>query len=157
MIKAGSMMTKEVVTIKPSSGILEAAKLATSKSVSSLVVLEKDRPVAVVSESDVIKGILSKKNKVKDIMNRNFLIITPETTFFEITKNLREKDIRRFPVVENDKLVGLITETDILETTRDFTRMHQIIQDVILAIFGITLKSRFTKCHISHCIWIQTI
>ena len=137
MIKAGSMMTREVVTISPSSGILEAARLATSKSVSSLVVLEKNKPVAVVSESDIIKGIISRKNKVKDIMNRNFLVVTPETTFIEISRSLREKDMRRFPVVENGRLVGLITETDILETTRDFTRMHQIIQDIILAIFGI--------------------
>lgn len=137
MIRARSMMTKEVITVSPSSGILEAAKLATSKSVSSLVVLEKGKPIAVVSESDIIKAAISKKSKVKDIMNSNFLVITPETTFIEISRNLREKDIRRFPVVENDRLVGLITETDILETTRDFTRMHQIIQDIILAIFGI--------------------
>src|SRR3989344_4995246 len=137
MIKARRMMTREVLTISPSSGILEAARLATSKSVSSLVVLEKNKPVAVVSESDIIKGIISRKNKVKDIMNRNFLVVTPETTFIEISRSLREKDMRRFPVVENGRLVGLITETDILETTRDFTRMHQIIQDIILAIFGI--------------------
>ena len=39
--------------------------------------------------------------------------------------------------MENDKLVGLITETDIIETTRDFTRLDQIIQEVILTIFGL--------------------
>lgn len=137
MIKARSMMTKDVITIGPAASILEAAKLSTSKSVSSLVVVEKNKPVAVVSESDVIKGVISKKSKVKDILNKDFMIISPETTFYEINKALMEKGIRRFPVVENDALVGLVTETDIIETTRDFTRMHQIIQDVILAIFGI--------------------
>lgn len=137
MIKAKSMMTKDVITISPSSGILEAAKLATSKSVSSLVVVEKNNPIAVVSESDIIKGAISGKSKVRDIMSKNFLAISPRTSFYDITKAMTEKDIKRFPVVEEGRLVGLITETDILGATRDFTRMHQAVQDVILAIFGI--------------------
>ncbi|MBI4452273.1 CBS domain-containing protein [Candidatus Woesearchaeota archaeon] len=137
MIKAKNMMTKEVITISPNSSVLEASKLSTSKSVSSLIVLEANKPVAVVSERDIIKAVLSKKTKVRDIMNKNFLTISPNTTFYEITRTLREKNIKRFPVVDGNKLIGIITETDIVEATRDFTRLHQIIQDAILAIFGI--------------------
>ena len=136
MIKARSMMTKDVITISPSSGMLDAARLATSKSVSSLVVVEKGIPIAVISESDIIKGVLSKK-KVRDVMSKNFLIISPETSFYEISKAMRGKGITRFPVVEEGRLAGLVTETDILGATRDFTRMHQVIQDIILGIFGI--------------------
>ena len=137
MIKAKSMMTKDVITISPSSSILEAAKLATSKSVSSLVVVEKGNSIAVVSESDIIKGVISGKNKIKDIMNKNFLAISPGTSFYDINKAMADKNIKRFPVVDEGRLVGLITETDILGATRDFTRMHQTVQDIILAIFGI--------------------
>ena len=137
MIKARNMMTKDVITISPSSGILEAAKLATSKSVSSLVVVEKGDPIAVVSESDIIKGVISGKRKVRDIMNKNFLAISPDKSFYDVNKTMMDGNIKRFPVVEEGRLVGLITETDILGATRDFTRMHQIVQDVILAIFGI--------------------
>lgn len=137
MIKAKDMMTRDVVTITKDSSVLESSKLLTSKSVSSLVVIENGNPVAVVSERDIIQGMLSKKSKVRDIMNRNFIVISPDTTFYEVTKLLREKNVKRFPVVDNGKLVGIITETDIIETTRDFTRLHQIVQDVILAVFGI--------------------
>ena len=137
MIKTGSIMTKQVVTISTSSSIMEAAKLMTSKSVSSLVVVEKNTPIAIVSEKDIIKGIVSKKTKIKDVMDREFIVISPMTKFSDISKSLREKKIKRFPVVENEKLIGLITETDIIETTRDFTRFHEIVQEVILAIFGI--------------------
>lgn len=137
MIKAKNMMTKEVVTITKDSSVLEASKLLTSKSVSSLVVIENNNPVAVVSERDIIKGTLSKKTKVNDIMNWSFIVIPPDLTFYQITKMLREKNIKRFPVVDNAKLIGIITETDIVEATRDFTRLHQIIQDVILTVFGI--------------------
>ena len=137
MIKVGSIMTKEVVAISPGSTIMEAAKLLASKSVSSLVVMEKNKPIAIISENDVIKGLISKKTKVKDVMSRDFMIISPSAKFSDITKSLREKKIKRFPVVENDQLTGLITETDIIQATRDFTRFHQIVQEAILAIFGL--------------------
>ena len=137
MIKIRSIMTGDVITTSQSLGIVEAAKLMTSKSVSSLVVVEKDAPVAIVSEKDIISGIISKKTKIRDVMDKEFLTISPMTKFSEISKSLRGKKIKRFPVVENKKLIGLITETDIVEATRDFTRFHQIVQEVILTIFGL--------------------
>ena len=137
MIKVGSIMTKEVVTISQTSTIMEAAKLMASKSVSSLVVVEKNKPISIISENDVINGIVSKKSKVKDVMSKDFMVISPSTKFSDITKSLREKKIKRFPVVENGQLTGLITETDIIQATRDFTRFHQIVQEVILTIFGL--------------------
>ena len=137
MIKIKDIMTKEVVTIAKSAGIIEASKIMSSKSVSSLVVIDKGKPVAVVSENDIIAGISSKKNKVKDIIKKDFIVISPLTRFSEIEKAARNREIKRFPVVENGKLVGLITETDIIQATRDFTRVHQIVQEIILAIFGL--------------------
>lgn len=137
MIRAKNMMTREVISVSPGSTIDEAAKQLLSKSVSSLIVSEKGKPIAVLSEGDVIRGVLSKKSKIKDVMDRNFVIINPNTPFNDISKMIRQKQITRFPVVENDKLIGLITETDIVEATRDFTRFHQIVQDIILTIFGI--------------------
>ena len=137
MIKVKNIMTKEVIAINPGASIADAANLMTSKSVSSLVVAEKGKPIAVISENDVIRGILSKKTKVKDVMSKNFMLISPMTKFSEISRHLRNGKFRRFPVVENDKLIGLITETDIIEATRDFTRFHQIVQEVILTVFGL--------------------
>lgn len=137
MIKVRSIMTKEVITISKDSSILEAARQMITKSVSSLVVIEKNKPVAIISENDIVNGIISKKTKIKDVMSKEFMIISPLTRFSEIVKSLREKRIKRFPVVENGKLIGLITETDVIETTRDFTRFHQIVQEAILAIFGL--------------------
>ena len=137
MIKIRSIMTKDVVTITKSSSIMEAAKLMASKAVSSLVVAEKGKAIAIVSENDILNGIVSKKRSVSDIMSQKFMIVSPSTKFSEISKTVREKKIKRFPVVENEKLIGMITETDLIQATRDFTRFHQIVQEVILAIFGL--------------------
>ena len=139
MIKIKNIMSSNVITVSKESSIMEAAKIMTAKSVSSLVVVvvEKNMPIAMITEGDIIKGILLKKTKVKDIMSKKFVTVSPKTRFFAISKTSREKNIKRFPVVENEKLIGLITETDIIEATRDFTRFHQIMQDTILTIFGL--------------------
>ena len=137
MLKVKNIMTKEVITISQNSSIKDAARLMTSKSVSGLVVVDKKKPVGVVSENDIIKGIVAKKKNIKDIISKEFFTIAPTTRFNYIVKSLKDKNIKKFPVVENDKLLGLITETDIIEATRDFTRIHQIVQEAILAIFGL--------------------
>ena len=80
-------MTKDVVAIGKNSGIMEAATKMVSKSVSSLVVFDKNKPVAIISEHDIIKGLVSKKTKVEDIMDNEFMIVSPHTAFSEITKS----------------------------------------------------------------------
>lgn len=137
MIRAKNMMTKEVISISPSTSIMEAANISLAKGVSSLVVTENQKPIAVLSERDIITAVLSRKSKVKDVMDRDFVIINPNTSFNTVSRLMRQKRVTRFPVVENNKLVGLVTESDIVEATRDFTRFHQAVQDVILTIFGI--------------------
>ncbi|MFH0868349.1 MAG: CBS domain-containing protein [Candidatus Woesearchaeota archaeon] len=140
MIKAKTIMTENVVTVNENMSIPEAAKLIVNKGVSCLLVVKNDIPMAIVTENDLIKGSIKKapnKLRVKDIMNKNFLTISPSTGYPYILQKLRKEKIKRFPVIENNKLKGIITETDIVNATRDFTRFHQIMQEVILAIFGL--------------------
>jgi CBS domain-containing protein len=140
MIKAKTIMTENVITINENSALTEAAKLMVGKHVTSLLVIKNDMPTAIVTENDLIKGSLNKnprKVRIKDIMSKNFLIIGPDTTYPYILRKLRKEQIKRFPVVENNKLVGIITETDIVDATRDFTRFHQIMQEIILTVFGL--------------------
>jgi len=65
MIRAKNMMSREVIAVSQNSSIMDAAQLSLSKSVSSLVVMEKEKIVAVLSERDIIAGVLLKKSKVK--------------------------------------------------------------------------------------------
>ena len=140
MIKARAIMTENVITAKEDATIEEAASLMMRKHVKSLIVTKDSKPIAIVTQKDLIKGSLNKnpgKVRIKGIMNKNFLAVNPDTNYLFIAKKLKEGGISRFPVVEHDKLVGIITETDIVDATRDFTRFHQIMQEVILAVFGL--------------------
>jgi len=140
MIRAKTIMTENVITISENATIEEAAKLMVNKHVNSLLITKNNYPIAIVAENDLIKGTLNKnpkKVKVKDFMNKDFLTLNINANYSYIVKKLRNEKIKRFPVVENNKLVGIITEMDIIDTTRDFTRFHQIMQEVILAVFGL--------------------
>ena len=140
MIKAKTIMTENVITINESATITEAAKLMLNKHVKSLLVAKNNKPIAIVTENSLIKGALNKspnKVKIKDVMSKEFLIVNANTSYSYIIKKLREEKIKRFPVVENDKLIGIITETDVVDATRDFTKFHQIMQETILIVFGL--------------------
>ena len=133
-------MTENVITINENASIPGAAKLMVSKHVDSLLVTKNNMPTAIIVKNDLIKGLVNKnpsRINVKDIMSKNFFITNPGTSYPYLLKKLRREHIKRFPVVENNKLVGIITETDIVDATRDFTRFHQIMQEVILAVFGL--------------------
>ena len=140
MIQAKSIMTESVITISENATVAAAAALMINKNVKSLLVVKDNIPIAIVTENGLIKGALSPRSsstKVRNIMDNKFRVISPNTNYFDIVKKLRKEKIKRFPVVENGRLIGLITETDVINATRDFTRFHQIMQEVILAVFGL--------------------
>ena len=140
MIKAKTIMTENVITINENATIEEAAKLLLNKNINCLLITKENYPIAIVTKNNLIKSTLNKnpkKVKVKEIMNKDFLIININANYSYIIKKLRNEKVKRFPVVENNKLVGIITDMDIVDTTRDFTRFHQILQEVILAVFGL--------------------
>jgi len=140
MIKAKSIMTENVITVNQDATVEAAANLITNKHVNSLLVTINNIPIAVVTKNDLIRGTLTKnpKNiKVKNVMSKKFLIINPDTKYSFLVNELKKRDIKKFPVVDNNKLVGIITETDVVDATRDFTRYHRILQEVIFTIFGL--------------------
>ena len=70
---------------------------------------------------------------VRDVMTRNLITVDPETSFTDALKIMRENKIRRLPVLENGKLVGIVTEKDILyaspskATTLDVWELHYLL------------------------------
>lgn len=139
MIRARAIMTENVTVIKEDATIAEAAKLIISKNLNNLLVIKKNIPIAVVTTHDLIEGIvnISPKARVRNVMSKNYFVIDPNINYYNLVKKLKEEKMKIFPVVEKDRLIGIITETDIVDATRDFTRFHQIMQEVILTVFGL--------------------
>jgi CBS domain-containing protein len=121
MPQVQDIMTSRVVVVSPSSSAIQAARLMTDHRLSCLVVVENDRPVGIITERDFVsKIVVAKKDaervSVKEIMSNRLVTVSPEASIKEASRLLRENSIRRLPVVEGERLVGIVTVTDFVSS-----------------------------------------
>jgi len=134
-------MTQDVATVSPTETLLQAAKNMVKRKVKSIVVTKGKKPIALLHEEDIIRSVFEhKKNpkttKVSTVMHADYTIISPETRFFEVEAVIDENPEKKFLVVKNDEVVGIVTQTDVINATRDFTKYHYFLQEAILVLFG---------------------
>jgi len=113
-------VVKKVVTIDTGASLLEACKLMSDEGVSSLVVTAANKIAGIVTERDCVRrGVAAevdpKDMRIGDIMSKPVVTITPDKSIGEASDLMRSKGIRRLVVVDNDKLVGIITSDDIIK------------------------------------------
>ena len=122
------MMTKNPMTIDSQTLVLDAQKIMRENNIRRLPVVEKGKLVGIITHHDILEAApspatslsvhelnyLLSKMKVKEIMKKNPVTLTPDTPFEEALRIGQEKKIGSFPVVENGKLVGIATESDIV-------------------------------------------
>ena len=117
------IMSKEVDTFKKNTPLIEATKVMGSKSISCVVVIDdKNLPIGILTERDMIKKVCAKKYdintlKIQDVMTSPVICISPEMDILKVGNYMVEKKVRRFPVVKDEELVGLVTVTDLLHGT----------------------------------------
>jgi len=112
-------MTKRVLVVKPDATVKEAAKVMTEHRVGSLVVMENDKVVGIVTELDIIWKVVAgslnpEDTLVKDIMTKKILTIQGDKTLEDATHMMVENNIKKLPVMEGDKLIGILTATDLI-------------------------------------------
>ena len=117
------IMSKDLVTISKERSALEAAKIMTDKGVSSLIVLAGDQPVGIVTERDFIKKICLKELQLSEVQIGNIMskirtYATPDTSIEVAVQRMINNRIRRLPIIDNDKLVGIVTVTDLAKYLR---------------------------------------
>ena len=124
MVRVKEVMKKEVITIAPDRTVSDAAVIMTNNRVGSLVVIDKDgKPVDMVTESDVTtlvaKGLNPKRFKIsglKDIKLHKKVLVTanPNDNVLNVAKIMVKNGVKRVPVLDNGKLVGIIADKEIL-------------------------------------------
>jgi CBS domain-containing protein len=117
------IMSKDLVTISKERSALDAAKIMTDKGVSSLIVLSGDQPVGIVTERDFIKKICLKELQLSEvqighIMSKIRTYATPDTSIEVAVQRMINNRIRRLPIMDDDKLIGIVTVTDLAKHLR---------------------------------------
>ena len=118
MRKAKDVMIKNVKTISPSATMAEAAKAMKKNRIGSLVVVQGNRPVGIITERDLAYKIIAEEQsldmKVREVMTKDLKTVQPEKSIKDAARLMAAHVIRRLPVVEGGKLVGIITIEDIM-------------------------------------------
>ncbi len=112
------IMQKNVITVEHDKSALEAAKLISEKDISFLVIVKDGKPIGVVTERDFVRKIdsedkQSSKIPLSEIMSYKFRWVEPTTEIEDAVQKMVNNNIRRLVVLENEKLVGVITQTDL--------------------------------------------
>lgn len=128
------IMTKDIVMIDGNASTLEAAKLMADKGISSLFVLKDNVPVGIVTERDFIKKVCAKELpisqvKVADIMSKILTTADPETPVEVAVQRMVNHKIRRLPIMEGGKIVGIITVTDLAKHLRTTLLLEGALSD----------------------------
>jgi len=120
------IMTKNPITVESEALVLDAQKIMRENNIRRLPVVDKGKLVGMVTKHDLLEAspspatslsvhelhYLLSKMKVKDIMKKNPYTFAPDAPFEEALKLGQEKKIGAFPVMENGKLIGIVTESD---------------------------------------------
>jgi CBS domain-containing protein len=128
------IMTKNMVMIDHDKSALEAAKIMAEKGISSLFVVKDNSPVGIVTERDFIKKICAKELpvadvKMSDIMSKIQTTADPETPIEVAVQRMVNHKIRRLPIMEGEKLVGIITVTDLAKHLRTTLLVEGALSD----------------------------
>ena len=135
MAQIRDIMEKNVVTIEHDKTALDAARLISEKDVSFLVILDGDTPVGVLSESDFVKRLAADDKKASDviiaeIMSSNFRWVEPETELEDAIQKMLNNNIRGLVILDNNKLAGVITQTDLTGFLRDKLLVDETIKNI---------------------------
>lgn len=127
-MRISDVMTKNPLTVDSETPIFEAKGIMKENNIRRLPVVDKGKLVGIITERMILEAspspatslsihevhYLISKMKVKDIMVRNPITISPDTTFKDVLLLGQEKRIGSFPVVDKGKLVGITTESDLV-------------------------------------------
>lgn len=132
------IMIKDLLTISENETALKAAQIMTEKGVSSLIVLADDQPIGIVTERDFIKKICVKELKVSsvrvgDMMSRIRTSASPDTPIDVAVQRMVNNRIRRLPIIENGKVVGIITVTDLAKHLRTILLLNNTLSSSLLS------------------------
>ena len=118
------IMEKDVITIENDKTAQDAAKIIAEKDISFLVIMNDGSPQGVLSESDFVRKVAAEDKKaseikISEIMSYKFRSVGPTTTIEDSIQKMLNNNIRRLIIIDDEKLVGVITQTDLASYLRD--------------------------------------
>jgi CBS domain-containing protein len=113
---------QEIWSVEPDATVYKAIEVMADRGVGALMVMEGDKPVGIISERDyarkvILQGRSSKETPVRDIMTSRIIHTSPDRSVEECMTLMTTNKIRHLPVMDGEKLVGVISIGDLVKAT----------------------------------------
>jgi CBS domain-containing protein len=152
-MKIEEAMIKSVVTLQEDVSVYEAVKLMNENRIGCLVVLQYGQVVGIVTERDMLERVLEKcrnpkETKVTEIMTKRVIVGKLGIRLDEAAKLMFEKKVKKLPIVEGNRLVGLVTLTDLArmasldEKTMELIETRERFLEACLHAWDTTLRKQ---------------
>ena len=135
-MKVSEIMTKATVTDAAQDSLAEAAARMWNAQTGSLLVMDGEHLMGIVTERDVLRAIAHgmdpQQVPLKDLMRTDVITVGPQTTLKEAAKLMATKWIRHLPVVEGSRVVGILSQRDLTgvlaEALHEPEALHQLVE-----------------------------
>ena len=125
---------KDTVSIDVGSSVDDAIRSMHARKISAIMVMENGKTVGIFTERDVVRSYIASVGKsfkeisVRDSMIKDLIVAVPDEDLNEVSATMVEKNIRHLPVVENGKVIGMLSIRDIIQTqvTKLTTEIHYL-------------------------------
>jgi len=112
------MMTKDLITCSPDETLAQAAQKMASGDIGCCPVVENGQLVGVITDRDitvraVARGLDPNSQHVREMMSTNLVTVTPDTSVEDACRLMMDYQVRRLPVVEGNRLVGMVSLADL--------------------------------------------
>ena len=129
------IMQKNIITIEKDQTILQTARLMKENDISFVVIVENGNPIGVLSERDFVQKFCIDNKKpdeieISEIMSYKFRWVEPTTEIEDAIQKMLNNNIRRLLVLDNQKLIGVITQTDLVSYLRDKLLVDETVKNV---------------------------
>ncbi|MDW8049139.1 MAG: CBS domain-containing protein [Nitrososphaerota archaeon] len=127
------VMTRSVKTVRVDSTVREAVQKMNKFDIGSIVVMDDKKPVGIITERDIMRKIVEQcvdpsLVKAGDIMSHPLITTDPNKSVEEAARLMAGKKIKKLPVVEDGKLVGIVTSMDIMNAA---PKLASLLQELI--------------------------
>jgi len=117
-LKVEDVMIKEVITIDENATVKEAAEVMNKFEIGCLIAIRKGKAMGIITERDLLKRVVAEakdatKTKVQDVMSSPLVVVEPSMDLEEAVRLMFQMKIKKLPVVDGKRLVGLVSLTDI--------------------------------------------
>lgn len=135
MAHVRDIMQRNVITIEHDKTVHDAAAILKEKEISFLVIIQDGRPTGIVSERDIVQKIAAEDLKsssvmIKDIMSKRFRWVSPDTVIEDAVQKMLNNNIRRLIILDDEKLAGVITQTNLAEFLRSKLLINGMLENI---------------------------